>query len=76
MSDKRKHFPLITVPMELHSQIVYLEKVCVQLGAETDPEKIEQLFSQLSYARKFLYEYLEARCGVQEDDKLTHLRFT
>ena len=71
-----KHFPLTTIPEEIHSQIVYLEKVCVKLGEETDPEEIQQLYSQLCYARKFLYETLEARCERVEGETLAHLRFT
>ncbi len=71
-----KQFHLITVPEEMHSQVRYLERVCIKLGAESDPEKIGELFSQLCYARKFLYESLEERCGQREGETLAHLRFT
>lgn len=71
-----KKFNLIRVPSDLHSQIRYLERVCVQLGAASDPEKIGELFSQLCYARKFLYEEIEARCEQRDGDTLANLRFT
>lgn len=71
-----KTFNVIVVPAEIHSQIRYLEKVCITLGAATDPEQIGELFSQLSYARKFLYETLEVRCERLEDEALSILRFT
>lgn len=71
-----KKFDLIQVPEEAHSQIRYLERVCIQLGAESDPEKIGELFSQLCYARKFLYEWVEARCGREDGEQLATLRFT
>ena len=71
-----KKFSTIVVPEEVHSQIRYLERVCLKLGAESDPEKIGELFSQLCYARKFLYETIEARCGREDGESLATLRFT
>lgn len=76
MDRQPKHFNTIKVPATVHSQIRYLERVCLQLGAATDPEKIGELFSLLSYARKFLYEEIEARCEEQTDETLAILRFT
>ena len=58
----RKRFHLIEVPADLHSQLRHHEKLCLQLGAATDRDEIELLFSKLCYARHHLYSYLEAHC--------------
>lgn len=71
----RKQFNLIWVPQTVHDQIRYHESLCMKLGAATDPDEIQQLYSQLCYARKFLYEELESRCERREGEKLANLRF-
>ena len=73
---RNRAFNLITVPEEVHSQIRYLERVCVQLGAATDPKEIHDLYTILCYARKFLYETLEDRCERVDGEQVANLRFT
>lgn len=71
-----KRFHLIVVPAELHSQIRYHERLLLKLGAATDPDEIQSLFSELCYARHHLYTYLEKNCEPQWNNEPTvSLRF-
>ncbi len=73
---RHRKFRLITVPAELHSQIRYHERLLLKLGAATDPDEIQTLYSELCYARFHLYSYLEVHCEKPWKNEATvSLRF-
>lgn len=80
-----KVFPTIKVSVDLHKMVRAVEQAAVAVvtaegsTALDHLKKVEEAYAILSYARKFLYEYLEdleRLAEIEPSDGWTQLRFT